>query len=188
MNFSNRIFSLAKRENERNVEKELYFHIFHFLFSIAIRFFSFYTRGGKLWNRSKSLNNPASSVRCYNCRIIKYQVQLLGWLGTFRRVRKILSNGSFIIRYEYVIYLTRERLAPEGFRSVSARSAIRVRFMRHMLWDVFLFFFFFARAQLLSPESREFKNATDAFKYDAFARRSLVSGIARDPEMMLQRS
>lgn len=103
---------------------------------------------------------------------------MLGWLGTFRRVRKILSNGSFIIRYEYVIYLTRERLAPEGFRSVSARSAIRVRFMRHMLWDVFLFFFFFARAQLLSPESREFKNATDAFKYDAFARRSLVSGIA----------
>lgn len=85
----------------------------------------------------------------------------------FRRVRKIVSNGGFIIRYEYVIYLTRERLAPEGFRSVSARSAIRVRFMRHMLQDVFLCFFF-GSAQLLFPESREFKNATDAFKYDGF--------------------
>lgn len=80
---------------------------------------------------------------------------MLGWLGTFRRVRKILSNGSFIIRYEYVIYLTRERLAPEGFRSVSARSAIRVRFMRHMLWDVFLFFFFSSLERNFFPRKVE---------------------------------
>lgn len=72
----------------------------------------------------------------------------------FRRVRKIVSNGGFIIRYEYVIYLTRERLAPEGFRSVSARSAIRVRFMRHMLQDVFLFFFLRFSATSFPGKSR----------------------------------
>ena len=106
----------------------------------------------------------------------------------FRRVRKIVSNGGFIIRYEYVIYLTRERLAPEGFRSVSARSAIRVRFMRHMLRDVFLFFFSSVQRNFFSRKVENLRMRQMRSSTTAFARRSPVSGIARDPEMILQRS